>query len=135
MILWFATLKTSSFIQEHGGTWMTCVICFEQTLRSGILCQVGELWISPNWGRFIDYIIVGNGVHIDLHKVQTIINWATLIFVRNIQCFFVFANFYWSVILHHSTIIHVLFIWFGEINLLFGNLKLNLPSNLWKLSS
>jgi hypothetical protein len=44
--------------------------------------------------EFLGYIIFGNDVHIDLHKVQTIVDWATLASVQDVQCFLGFANLY-----------------------------------------
>jgi hypothetical protein len=41
----------------------------------------------------LDYIISGNGIRMDLCKVQTIINWATQISICDIQCFLGFINF------------------------------------------
>ncbi len=41
----------------------------------------------------------------DLRKVQTIVDWATLAFVMDFECFFGFANFYQRVITHYSTIV------------------------------
>jgi hypothetical protein len=38
--------------------------------------------------EFLDYIIFGNGVRMDLRKLQTIVDWATLAFVQDVQCFF-----------------------------------------------
>jgi hypothetical protein len=44
--------------------------------------------------NFLGYIISRDGIHMDPCKVQTIVNWATLTFVRYVQCFLWFANFY-----------------------------------------
>ncbi len=44
--------------------------------------------------EFFGYIIFGDGICMDLHKVQTIVDWATLAFIQDVQCFFGFANFY-----------------------------------------
>jgi hypothetical protein len=38
--------------------------------------------------KFLGYIICGDGICIDPHKVQTIMDWATLAFVRDVQWFF-----------------------------------------------
>jgi hypothetical protein len=34
--------------------------------------------------EFLGYVIYGNDIHMDLHKVQTIVDWATIIFVQNV---------------------------------------------------
>jgi hypothetical protein len=44
--------------------------------------------------EFLGYIISRDGIHMDVCKVQTIVDWATLVFIRDVQCFFGFANFY-----------------------------------------
>jgi len=37
--------------------------------------------------EFLGYIISRNGICIDLHKIQTIVDWATLTSIQNVQCF------------------------------------------------
>jgi hypothetical protein len=37
--------------------------------------------------EFLGYIIYGNGICMDFRKVQTIVDWATLAFVHDVQCF------------------------------------------------
>jgi hypothetical protein len=55
--------------------------------------------------ELLGYITFTNGVNMDLRKVQTIVDWATLAFVMDFECFFGFANFYQRVITHYSTIV------------------------------
>jgi hypothetical protein len=55
--------------------------------------------------EFLGYVIFGNGIRMDLHKVQTIIDWVTLAFVRNVQCFLGFVNFYRCFIAHYFSIV------------------------------
>jgi hypothetical protein len=50
--------------------------------------------------EYLGYVIFGDGICMDSHKVQTIIDWATLAYVRDAQCFFGFANFYQCFITH-----------------------------------
>jgi hypothetical protein len=54
--------------------------------------------------EFLGYIIFGNGIRMDLHKVQIIVDWATPTSVRNVQCFFGFGNFYQKFIAHYPII-------------------------------
>jgi hypothetical protein len=54
--------------------------------------------------EFLGYIISRNGICMDLHKVQTIIDWATSAFVYDVQCFIEFANLYQRFIAQYSTI-------------------------------
>ncbi len=41
----------------------------------------------------------------DPHKVQTIVDWATPIFIWDIKCFIGFTNFYWSFIAQYYSIV------------------------------
>jgi hypothetical protein len=36
--------------------------------------------------EFLDDIILGDGVHMDLRKVQSIVDWVALAFVQDVQC-------------------------------------------------
>jgi hypothetical protein len=54
--------------------------------------------------EFLGYINSGDGVRMDLHKVQTIVDWATPTFVQNVQCFLGFPNFYQQFFTHYSMI-------------------------------
>jgi hypothetical protein len=36
--------------------------------------------------EFLGYIISGNGIHMDLHKVWIIVDWVTPISIRDVQC-------------------------------------------------
>jgi len=54
--------------------------------------------------EFLGYVIFRNGIRMDFHKVQTIVDRATPTFVQNVQCFIGFANFYWRFIAHYSSI-------------------------------
>ncbi len=79
----------------------------------------GKLDFTPNWSKcefhqfeveFLGYVIFGDGIHMDFHKVQTIVDWATPTSIQNVQCFFRFANFYQCFIAHYSSIM-ALFTW------------------------
>ncbi len=52
--------------------------------------------------EFLGYIVFGDDIHMDSHKVQTIIDWITLAFVCDVQCFFGFTNFYQHFISKYS---------------------------------
>jgi hypothetical protein len=44
--------------------------------------------------KFLGYVIPSDSIHMYPHKVQTIVHWATLVFIQNVQCVIGFANFY-----------------------------------------
>jgi hypothetical protein len=44
--------------------------------------------------EFLRYVIFGDGIHMDLRKVQTIMDYVTPISIQDVQCFLIFANFY-----------------------------------------
>jgi hypothetical protein len=53
----------------------------------------------------VGYVIFGDGICMDLHKVQTIVDWATLASIHDVQCFLGFANFYQCFITHYFLIV------------------------------
>jgi hypothetical protein len=82
--------------------------------------------------ELLGYIIFRDDIHMDLRKVQTIIDWATLVSIQNVQCFLGFANFYRHFIAHYYSIIVPLtrltrkdqpFSWGVEANNAFQSLK------------
>jgi len=54
--------------------------------------------------EFLGYVISGDRIRMDLYKVQTIVDRATLISIQDVQCFIGFANFYQYFIAHYSLI-------------------------------
>jgi hypothetical protein len=52
----------------------------------------------------LGYIISRNGLHMDHHKVHTIVDWATPTSIWNVQCFLIFVDFYQRFIAHNSLI-------------------------------
>ncbi len=56
------------------------------------------------WIPWIQNDIFRNGIHMDPHKVQTIVGWVTLASIWNVQCFFKFINFYRCFIAHYFLI-------------------------------
>jgi hypothetical protein len=70
---------------------MPCTSCFGKALKSWFLCKCG---FHKSKVEFLGYIISRNGVRMDLHKVQTIVEWATLVSIWDVQCFLGFPDFY-----------------------------------------
>jgi hypothetical protein len=54
--------------------------------------------------EFLGYVIFREGIGMDPRKVQTMNDWAIPAFVRDVQCFFGFVNFYQCFIAHYSSI-------------------------------
>jgi hypothetical protein len=57
---------------------------------------------------FLGYIVSGDGISMDEKKIQTIVEWIVLSFVRDVQCFLGFANFYRIFIKDYSKIVALL---------------------------
>jgi hypothetical protein len=53
--------------------------------------------------EFLGYIIFGDNIYMDFRKVQTIVDWATLVFVQDVKCFLGFAKFMSMI---HCTLFH-----------------------------
>jgi hypothetical protein len=55
-------------------------------------------------GEFFGYIISNEGLMIDPKKIQAVTDWSISKTVRDVQCFFGFANFYWIFIRNYSQV-------------------------------
>ena len=44
--------------------------------------------------KYLKLIVITESIRIDLEKVQAIINWESLILIKNVQTFLKFAGFY-----------------------------------------
>jgi hypothetical protein len=53
--------------------------------------------------KFLGYIIYGSGVCKEFHNIQTIVDWATLASIQDVQYFLGFLNFYLAI---HYTLFH-----------------------------
>jgi hypothetical protein len=54
--------------------------------------------------EFLGYIVFGDDICMDLHKVQTIIDWTTPTSIRSVRLFLRFNHFYQCFIAHYFTI-------------------------------
>jgi hypothetical protein len=54
--------------------------------------------------EFLGYIISNEGLMMDLKKIQAATDWSIPKIVRDVQCFFVFANFYRIFIKNYSQV-------------------------------
>jgi len=55
----------------------------EKLQEVGLYAKLKRCGLHQYEVEFLGYIIFGDGVHMDPHKVQTIVDWATPTFVRD----------------------------------------------------
>jgi hypothetical protein len=104
-----------------------------QWLREyGLYAKLEKCSFDQNQVEFLGYIVSSSGISMDPTKMQTIRNWKTPQFVRHVQCFLGFTNFYRKFIKDYSKIILPLtqltqkdqvFIWSRNANSAFEGLK------------
>ncbi len=63
---------------------MPCTFGFGEVSGSWTLHPIGKCEFHQSKMEFLDYIIYGDGIHKDLCKVQTIVDWVTPTFVQNV---------------------------------------------------
>jgi len=83
-------------------------LVLEKLWKVGLYAKLEKCRFHQFEVEFLGYFISRNGVCMDLHKVQTIMDWATLTFVWNVQCFLGFANFSQRFIIHYFMIVTLL---------------------------
>jgi hypothetical protein len=95
MISWFVTLMTFSFSQK---AWKNmndmCELFLDNVRGIKIYTKLEKCEFHKINIESFGYIIFGDGSHINLHKVQAIVEWAIPTSICDVQCFFGFANFY-----------------------------------------
>jgi len=69
-------------------------LVFEKFWEVNFYAKLEKCEFHQSKVEFLGYIIFGYDVHMDLHKVQTIVDWATLTSVQDVQCFLQFTNLY-----------------------------------------
>jgi hypothetical protein len=80
-----------------------------EKLRQGRLYAKQEkCFFHQSMVEFLGYIVSGDGISMDEKKIQTIVEWIVLSFVRDVQCFLGFANFYRIFIKDYSKIVALL---------------------------
>jgi hypothetical protein len=62
-------------------------LVLEKFWEVGIYAKLENCGFHQSKVEFLGYIISRDGIHMDPHKVQTIVDWATPTFVWNVQCF------------------------------------------------
>jgi hypothetical protein len=69
-------------------------LILEKLWEIDIYAELEKCGFNLSKVEFLGYIVSGNGTHMDPHKIQTIVDWATPTSIQNVQCFLGFANFY-----------------------------------------
>jgi hypothetical protein len=83
MILWFVT----SIFKEYDRPWFHVHLVLDFFKKVGIYVKLEKCGFHQFEVEFLDYIIFGDGIRMDFHKVQTIVDWATPTFVWDVQSF------------------------------------------------
>ncbi len=78
-------------------------LVLEKLQKVGFYAKLEKCGFHQLEVKFLGYIIYGSGVCMDFHKVQTIVDWATLASIRDVQYFLGFLNFYFAI---HYTLFH-----------------------------
>jgi hypothetical protein len=94
MILWSITLMISSFFKNMVDHECHVCLVLEKLRKIGFYVKLGKCEFHQLKVEFLGYIIFGNDICMDPHKVQTIMDWATPTFVQNVLCFLKFNYFY-----------------------------------------
>ncbi len=81
MTLWYVTLMTSSFSQKTWHTMNAMYVLFWNFFEKLVYVKLEKCGFHQFEVEFLGYIISRNGFHMNLHKVQTIMDWAILTFV------------------------------------------------------
>ena len=105
---------------------------FQKLKKAGLQADIIKCAFHVTQILYLGLIIITEGVKMDPAKVSTIINWPTLINVKDVQSFLEFINFYRRFIYSYSKIATLLtyfikkdvtFAWFSECQMIFNILK------------
>ena len=100
--------------------------------EAGLQADITKCTFHVTQVSYLGLIIITEGIKMNLVKVNTIINWPTLMNVKDVQSFLEFANFYRRFIYDYSKIAallthlickNVAFKWFSECEDAFNTLK------------
>ncbi len=77
--------------EEHiNHVWLV----LEKLRTAGLYAKLEKCVFHQPQVEFLGYIIFGEGLSMDPKKIQTVTEWKKSAIVRDVQCFFSFANFY-----------------------------------------
>jgi len=98
MISLVVTLMTFSFSPR---TWRNVNDMYDMFWTSSRKLDFMPSWKNVNsLGTFLDMTFASKSC-----KVKTIMDWPTIAFIHDIQCFLGFAHFYWHFITHYLMIV------------------------------
>jgi hypothetical protein len=102
---------------------------FGEVLEVGLYAKLEKCEFHESEMVFLGYIIFGDGIHMDPHKVQSIVDWVILASIQDVQCFLKFINFYQRFIAYYSSI--VVLIWLTRKDQPFSwGIEVEMPFNL-----
>lgn len=91
--------------EEH--EWYIWLV-LDKFKKVGLYVKLEKCEFHQTKVKFLKYIILGDGIHMDPSKVQTIVDWVTPTSIHDIQHFFEFVNFYQCFIAHYCMIVALL---------------------------
>jgi hypothetical protein len=91
----------SKNLKEH--EQHVCLI-LQKLWDAGLYVKLGKCVFYQSQVEFLGYIISNEGLMMDPKKIQAFTDWLTSKTMRDVHCFFGFANFYWLFIKNYSQV-------------------------------
>ena len=76
--------------------------------KNGLFANLKKCWFHQDEVCFLGYVMSAQGVQIEDERIEAVRNWPESKWVRDIQVFLSFANFYWCFIQGFSKIAKLL---------------------------
>ena len=92
-------------LKNSGGTWYTRLTALERLREYGLYAKLEKCSFDQRQVDFLGYVVSWNGISMDRAMVQTVLDWQTPLFVRDVQCFLGFTKFYDKFIKDYSKIV------------------------------
>ena len=80
-------------------------LVLEKLCSAGLYAKLEKCVFHHPQVEFLGYIISGEDLSMDPKKIEAVISWKAPSIVRDVQCFFGFANFYRIFIQNYSKIV------------------------------
>jgi hypothetical protein len=91
------------FLDDFVVCYLDDILIFSKNLEEH-KCHIEKCVFYQPQVEFLGYIISNEGLMMDLKKIQAATDWSIPKIVRDVQCFFVFANFYRIFIKNYSQV-------------------------------